>query len=66
MSSADRLARPVTLPPGLARLVARPFSVGSPQEPQTMGMSPVACFAARATNGCPDEDDVDLLPDELV
>jgi hypothetical protein len=39
--------RPVTLPPGLARLATRPVPTGSPAVAKTIGMTNVACFAAR-------------------
>jgi hypothetical protein len=53
VSSADWLAKPVTFPPGLARLATRPFSSGSPQEPHTIGISRVAALAAKASAGAP-------------
>src|SRR6516162_7649413 len=40
--------RPVTLPPGRARLATMPVPTGSPAPAKTIGMSAVACFAARA------------------
>src|SRR5262245_38959691 len=39
--------RPVTLPPGRARLATRPVPTGSPAEAKTIGMTDVACLAAR-------------------
>ena len=39
--------RPVTLPPGRARLATRPVPTGSPST-KTIGMTDVACFAATA------------------
>src|SRR5262249_25826786 len=41
-----RADRPVTLPPGRARLAIRPVPTGSPITAETIGMTPVACFAA--------------------
>ena len=38
--------RPVTLPPGRARLTTKPVPTGSPPA-KTIGMTDVACFAAR-------------------
>jgi hypothetical protein len=38
---------PVTFPPGRERLATRPFATGSPITDMTMGIVPVACFAAR-------------------
>ena len=39
--------RPVTLPPGRARLATRPLPTGSSASANTIGMTDVACFAAR-------------------
>jgi len=39
--------RPVTLPRGRARLATRPVPTGSDAAANTIGMSAVACFAAR-------------------
>ena len=39
--------RPVTLPPGRAKLATRPVPTGSPAPATTIGMTDVACFAAR-------------------
>src|SRR5215467_2236882 len=39
--------RPVTLPPGRARLATRPVLTGSPVAAKTMGMTDVACLAAK-------------------
>jgi hypothetical protein len=39
--------RPVTLPPGRARLATSPLPTGSAAAPKTIGMTDVACFAAR-------------------
>ena len=44
--SADWFDRPVTLPPGRARLATRPVPTGSATDPKTIGMTDVACFAA--------------------
>ena len=44
--------RPVTLPPGRARLATRPLPTGSPATAKTIGMTDVACFAA-ATGAVP-------------
>jgi len=38
--------RPVTLPPGRAKLAIRPVPTGSPAAPKTIGMTDVACLAA--------------------
>ena len=38
--------RPVTLPPGRARLATRPPPTGSPATAKTIGMTEVACLAA--------------------
>ena len=56
--------RPVTLPPGRARLATRPVPTGSPASAKTIGMTDVACFAAR-TAGARRDNDIDLQPDEL-
>ena len=39
--------RPVTLPPGRARLATSPAPSGSPATAKTIGMVEVACLAAR-------------------
>src|SRR5262249_8427821 len=44
--SGVRTDRPVTLPPGRARLATRPVPTGSPITADTIGISAVACFAA--------------------
>ena len=44
--SVARVDRPVTLPPGRARLATRPVPTGSPATANTIGMADVACFAA--------------------
>ena len=41
------LDRPVTLPPGRARLATMPLPTGSPAVANTIGIADVACFAAR-------------------
>ena len=41
------LERQVTLPPGRARLATRPVVTGSLPAANTIGMTDVACFAAR-------------------
>ena len=41
------LDRPVTLPPGRAKLATRPLPTGSPAVANTIGITDVACFAAR-------------------
>ena len=51
-SSGDKLASPVTLPPGRARLATKPSPTGSPAFVITMGIEVVAFFAANA-NGTP-------------
>ena len=56
--------RPVTLPPGRARLATRPVPTGSPAIAKTIGMTDVACFAASALR-FPRDNDIDLEPDEL-
>ena len=57
--------RPVTLPPGRARLATRPLPTGSPAIAKTIGMTEVACFAAIDRRGPARDDDIDLEPDEL-
>jgi hypothetical protein len=47
-SSSDWTDRPVTLPPGRARLATRPLATGSPALANTMGIIAVACLYARA------------------
>jgi len=44
--SVERIDRPVTLPPGRARLATRPVSTGSPAAPNTIGIAVVARFNA--------------------
>jgi len=51
--SAPRVASPVMLPPGRARLATRLFPTGSPAVANTIGMVDVACFEA-ITAGVPD------------
>src|SRR5262249_519569 len=51
--SADRIDRPVALPPGRARLATRLFPTGSPAVANTIGMTDVACSKA-ITAGVPD------------
>ena len=46
-SSVVALVRPVTLPPGRARLAASPLSTGSATAAITIGISLVAALAAR-------------------
>src|SRR5215475_9250988 len=46
--SAARVARPLTLPPGRARLATMPVPTGSPATAKTIGMTDVACFAHAA------------------
>src|ERR1700736_1510376 len=46
-SSAVMPAIPVTFPPGRGRLATRPMPTGSPVSAMTIGISRVACFAAR-------------------
>src|SRR6516165_879969 len=58
-------ARPVTLPPGLARLATRPVPIGSFAAANTIGMTAVARFAARAWRGCRRNNDIDFEPDQL-
>ena len=45
--SADWFDKPVTLPPGRARLATKPVPTGSPAAAKTIGMTDVACFTAR-------------------
>src|SRR6266700_3434528 len=47
-SSAVAEAIPVTFPPGRGRLATSPVPTGSPVSAMTIGISSVACFAARA------------------
>jgi len=42
----SNVVKPVTLPPGRARLATRPVPTGSPAAAKTMGMTDVACMAA--------------------
>ena len=51
-SSNVKLVKPVTFPPGRARLATKPSPTGSPAFAITMGMVVVAFFAANA--GSPD------------
>src|SRR5262249_8498137 len=44
--SGEKAKKPVTLPPGRARLTAMPVASGSPIAPATTGITEVACFAA--------------------
>jgi hypothetical protein len=46
--SLDCIDRPVTLPPGRARLVIRPLPTGSSTSAKTIGTTDDACFAATA------------------
>ena len=57
--------RPVTLPPGRARLATRPVPTGSPATAKTIGMTDVACFAAMTGAVAIRDNDIDLQPDEL-
>jgi len=50
--SGVNIDRPVTLPPGRARLATRPVPTASPMTADTIGMTDVACFAA-TTGECP-------------
>jgi hypothetical protein len=45
-TSGDWSARPVTLPPGWAKLVTMPERTGSAATAKTIGMTVVACLAA--------------------
>ena len=45
-SSGEVSDRPVTLPPGRARLATRPLPRGSATVANTIGMTEVDCFAA--------------------
>ena len=56
--------RPVTLPPGRARLATRPLSTGLFATAKTIGMIDVACFIAWNSASCRD-DDIDVEPHEL-
>ena len=62
--SVDWIDRPVTLPPGRARLATRPVPTGSSAVAKTIGMTDVACFAA-SDRGSRRDNDIDLEPDEL-
>ena len=46
VNSSSRMLMPVRLPPGLARLAARPCSTGLPTLANTIGIAVVAPFAA--------------------
>src|SRR5262249_25709779 len=61
--SGDCIDRPVTLPPGRAKLATKPVPTGSLSTAKTIGMTDVARFAA----GCdsPSDNDIDLESDEL-
>src|SRR5262249_44242386 len=48
--SVSCIDRPVTLPPGRARLATKPLPTGSFATANTIGMTDVACFAAGAEN----------------
>ena len=52
VSSVTKALRPVTLPPGCARLVTTPVSSGSPIAAMTIGIVAVA-FLAASTAGVP-------------
>src|SRR3989440_9215896 len=47
-NSAVTEAKPVTFPPGRGRLATSPVPIGSPVSAMTIGISCVACLAARA------------------
>ena len=47
--STAKLPWPVTLPPGCAKLAARPAAIGSDREPPTMGIVELAACAICAT-----------------
>jgi hypothetical protein len=47
-SSGCMIDRPVTLPPGRARLAAKPTPTGSPDSGRTIGMTDVALLACWA------------------
>src|SRR6202030_524103 len=57
-SSAVTLAIPVTFPPGRGRLATSPVAMGSPVSAMTIGISRVACCAARASGREPSDDDI--------
>src|SRR6266404_7213361 len=42
--TGSRYEIPVTLPPGWAKLTARPVAMGSPEFVTTIGMSPARCL----------------------
>src|SRR5215831_1924253 len=46
-TSAAWFDDPVTFPPGRARLATKPVPTGSPADANTIGITDVACFAAR-------------------
>ena len=62
--SVDWIDRPVTLPPGRARIATKPLPTGSTASANTIGIVEVACFAA-GTAASHRDDDIDLEPDEL-
>src|SRR5262245_21830387 len=57
--------RPVTLPPGRARLATKPTPTGSPTAANTIGTTGAACFAAITAGVPPGDDDVDFEPGKL-
>src|SRR6516164_10839799 len=63
--SGNRSDKPVTLPPGRARLATRPLPTGSPTATATIGIVDVACFAASCCLSSLREDGSYLEPNEL-
>ena len=58
--------RPVTLPPGRARLATIPVPTGSPAAAKTIGISDVAFFSGeRSRRSTRRDDDIDLEADKL-
>ena len=65
-SSGNVTRRPVTLPPGRAKLAAHLSATGSPPDTATIGTREVAWRAAAASGpGAAGDDHVDLGGDEL-
>ena len=64
-SSADKLEKPVTLPPGRARLATKPAPTGSPTFVITMGMVVVALLAANAAGRPCDHDQINLKTNQV-
>src|SRR5262249_7324176 len=64
-SSVAKELNPVTLPPGRARLATAPVTSGSPIAAITIGITVVACFAARTRRCSSGHDRVDFETNQL-